>query len=66
MSARIKLEIHQVEIRKRGKPDEDPINLGDIDGNGLKFNDIFFEFIKWLDIAQYANDGTKKYLLLND
>ncbi len=58
--ARIKLETHEIEIRKKGHPNEAPLNLWNIDGNGLTLPQLFLQYITWLEGKSYADETTKK------
>lgn len=60
MPAKVKLETHQVELRKRGDKKNEPLNLWDIDGSKLTFISIFLEYITWLDTAEFADSKSKK------
>ena len=60
MSAKVKLETHQIEIRKRGDKNSEPLNLWDIDGSNLTINSIFLRYLEWLDTAEYADTASKK------
>lgn len=61
MAGRIKLETHEIIIKRRYVRNAPSLNLWNIDGEGLTFNTIFENYLTWLDTRPgIGDDSTKK------
>jgi hypothetical protein len=57
---KLSLETHQIQIFPKHKRGAEAVRLWNIDGNGLCFNEVFQDFLGWLDLQDFANDFTKR------